>query len=615
MWVSFRKRRNRRRNWFDRFRLRILGTVREPLTPREVAHRCIAIAALLLPLVTWEHGQKIIRQFHKARSGMVVAQADQLRSEGQHHEALSLLALHSEKAPADPALLRSLAWSCAGELAVHARGFLMSLAATGNANVEDQLLLASVHVRLEQPRDAAAIYEALVRDHPRNPDVWRAWAAACRSKGEYSEAFKGYQRVLAILPHDLQAASGLAELLLRSEAKKDIDQAAAMLLSQLDRAAGAGLPSASSIANVLLAIPLSSEPLRLRFAALLKKMPDATPEQQVAAIILGQADGTQAVVRREEIRGFLGKNRGLSVDDRRAVAKWLEKNGELPLVLDWISMADAAGDPDLLAQRMEALLSCGLWKEAAELAAHPSAQCIEESCGSQLLQALAVLNEGAQPRNLAAKVLSQALDESATRQHFTACNAVGFAALDHELFDIAAKAFSIAMEKGSAVACPLDEYLTAARHSGSSAADAMKVISARARSVTDAALKKQSIYLSLLCGDHIERAAMDLAELGGSSSRDPYLRFLDAFMRFRFGDFAGAVDKLVPLPKHRWRQGEALVISSVLAAGGKLREAAELSEKVSGKGLFPEELELFRSAQGEPAAPSLLTAISPKAAR
>jgi hypothetical protein len=225
------------------------------------------------------------------------------------------------------------------------------------------------------------------------------------------------------------------------------------------------------------------------------------------------------------------------------------------------------------------------------------------------------LSEGAQPQNLAAKVLSQALDESADRQHLSACNAVGFAALDHELFKIAAKAFGIAIEKSSTAACPLDEYLTAARNSGAAAAEAMKVITARSRTATDAALKKQSIYLSLLCGDHLERAAMELAELGGSKSGDPYLQFLDAFMRFRFGDFSGAVDKLVPLPKHRWRQGEVLVISSVLAAGGKLREAAELSDKVSGKGLFPEELDLFRGAQQEPAASGLLTIVSPAAAK
>lgn len=616
MWVSIRKRKNRRKNWFDRFKLRILGTNREPLTPREVAHRCIAIVAIVLPLLTWEHGQKIAGQLHKARTRMVAAKADKLRLEGRHNEALSLLALHGEKAPADPALIRSLAWSCADDLSAHARGFLISLAATGTATVDDMLLLASIHARLEETREAAAIYKSLLREHPRNPDVWRAWAAACRSRGDFSEAFKCYQKVLAILPHDLQAASGLAELMLRSGAKTDTEQAAGMFMAHFERAAGARLASAPALANILLALPLSSEPHRLRLASLLRKMPDATPEQQVAAILFSEPASAQAADRRENLRGFLAKNRDLPIADRRTIAKWLEKNGELPLVLDWISPADAAGDPELLAQRMEALLSCGQWKEAAELAAHPSAPSLEDKGAGRLFHALKVLSKEHQSQTLAAKVLSQALDDSAARGHSAACNAIGFASLDHELYDIAARAFGLAMAKGSTAACPLDEFLTAARHSGDPAAEAMKVIAARSRSTSDPALKKQSIYLSLLCGDHLERAAMELGELGGAKSADPYLKFLDSFMRFRFGDFSGAVAKLVPLPKHRWRQGEALVISSVLAAGGKLREAAELSGKVSGKGIFPEELELFRNSLHEPAAaPGLLTVVSPAAVR
>jgi hypothetical protein len=87
----------------------------------------------------------------------------------------------------------------------------------------------------------------------------------------------------------------------------------------------------------------------------------------------------------------------------------------------------------------------------------------------------------------------------------------------------------------------------------------------------------------------MERAALDLARLKKDLPNDPFVKFLNGFMGYRLGDYTSAVHSLVPMPAHRWQQGETIVIATILASGGKTREAAKLAERITGQGVFPEE--------------------------
>lgn len=599
MRLWFRSKHNRHRNWLDRLGEVLVGSRRRPLTPTEVVHRGLVVAALMMPLVVWNHGQKVVHQAKKLQARFEARQAEQLRLSGRADEALCSLMNSCKRTPDEIEVIRGIAWAAAPAFPLQAKHFLQKLTDAEAATPEDLMLMASVMLTLEQPAEAAKIYEALVRAQPRNPDVWRAWAAACHRRGELSEAMKAYRRVLSLAPHDLQASVGMAELLLRPGTDQDARAATAILLAQFERSVGSRIATSRDLADLLVGVPVTDEGQRRRLGALLRAMPDPKPGHVITGIMLSYPvapSKEEGKHRREEIRSFLALHREIDFEDRKTVSLVLQKHGENALALDWISLADAAGDPVMFAQRLDALMSCGLWKEAGELASHPAAR--EFAARQPWLNSLAVLRNCREPKAMAENMLAQSLKDAQDREHHTACNAIGYAALDYGIYPLAARAFATAIEKGNGTASPLKEYLHAARRSGRPADDVMKVLDVRARTErADQTLLEQSIYLRLLCGCEVERAALDLEEIKKRGGEEAYLKFLNAFMRYRHGDYAGAVKALLPLPAHRWHQGETVVISTILAAGGQMRQAARLAGEITGEGVFPEEKRLLDSWQ------------------
>lgn len=599
MRFRLRSKRNRRRNWTDQIGQSIIGTRRDPLSPAQVVHRAIVLVALMLPFFVWNQGQAIIHQAKKLQGRMEARKAEQLRLTGHSDAALCLLMHAYGRTPDEIEIVRGIAWAAAPTFPLQAKHFLEKLADAEVATPEDLMLHASVLLTLDQPAEAAKIYQLLVKHQPHNPDIWRAWAAACHQRGELSEAMKAYRHVLARCPHDLRANVGIAGLLMRSGTAQDTKEAAALLLSQLDRAVGAKLATSRDLADLLIGLTVTEPQQRAQLAALLRQMPDPDPEHVVAGIFLSYPaepmaeDGRR---RREEVKSFLAQHRALEFEDRKAISLVLQKSGENALVLDWISLAEAAGDPVIFTQRLDALMTSGQWKEAAEMAEHPAAG--DAATRQPWLHALSVLRTCREPKSMAGNMLTQALTEAESGSHFTACNAIGYAALDYGLYPLASRAFAKAIGHGNDGVSPLKEYLHAARRSGEAASGVMKIIATRARTDrADDAMQQQSIYLRLLCGDEIERAALDIDQLRQRNADEPYLKFLNAFMRYRHGDYTGAVKALLPLPAHRWQQGETVVISTILAAGGQVRQAAQLASKITGEGVFAEEQQMLDAWQ------------------
>lgn len=565
-------------------------------------HRGVAVVALLLPVLTWNQGQALVEKYRNLRGRAIARQAENLRLAGRADQALSLLVNAFGGSPREPQLIRAIAWASAATFPNQAKYFLEKLVATEAASTDDLLLLGSIHVTLKEGRQAAAIYQELVREQPRNPDVWRAWAAACHQCGQFSEAMKAYQKVLLYAPHDLQASLGVADLLVRTGAERDQKSAIDLLLAQLERSAAARLPASRELADLLLGLSVVDARQRGELARLLDQVPDSTPEHQVAAIFYahppkpGAVDGAR---RRERLQTFLAQHRGLGIADRAKVSSWLHRHGEHALVLDWTSLAEASGDERLFAERLDALMACGLWREAAEIAAEPGSRDL--GANRELLEALAVLRSCREPRSMAETMLVHALADAEKENRALARNAIAYAALDYGLFQVAAEAFAGNIAQGAhSTVCPLNEFLLAARNGGQTAPEVGRVLAARARvDRADVDLQKQSLYFQLLCGQEMERAAHQTGALRQASPADPYLKFLDAFARYRLGDYVGATRALVPLPSHRWHQGETLVIATILASGGRLREAATLAGKVTGKGTFEEERRLLEGWQGK----------------
>lgn len=614
MRLRLRSKRNRRRRWTDKIGEKIIGSKRDPLTPAQVLHRAIVLFAAMLPYFVWNHGKVIVQEGRKWQTRQEAKGAEQLRLTGRSDAALCVLMRAYDRAPTEVEVIRGIAWAAAPNFPLQAKHFLEKLGDAESMTTPDMLLRASVMLRLEQPAEAAKIFEVLVRQQQNNPDVWRAWASACHQRGELSEAMKAYRHVLATSPHDLQANVGIAELLLRTNTPENVTAATGLLLKQFDRAVGARLAISRDLADIVVGLSVTDDAQRHQLASLLRRMPDPEPRHIIAGILLSypvEPSSEQLRLRRDEAKAFLAANRSLDLDARKAVSAVLQKAGENSLVLDWISLAEAVGDPEVFSQRLDALMTCGLWKEAAEMAVRPEASQI--MADEPWLHALSALSSCREPKGMAENMLSQSLKDAEDRAHFAACNAIGFAALDYGIYALATRAFEKAIQRGSDIASPIKEYIHAVRRSGQSAGDAMKIIGHRARlELTNDELQEQSIYLRLLCGDELERAGLDISQLRKRSPDEPYLKFLDAFMRYRHNDYAGAVKALLPLPSHRWHQGETVVISSILAAGGQLRQAATLASKVTGEGVFPEEKQMLDRWQSlSQLDRSLLSAVSP----
>ena len=597
MRSPFRSRRNRHRKWWDRLGERVFGSSRNPLTAYQVKCRAVAVVAFIMPYVVFNHGQVGVRFYKDTKGRFDASIADGLRKNGDADGAISRLIHAQMRTPHLPEIWRGLGWAASSGFPIQARYYLEKLENENRLEKADALLLADLCLRLEDPARAAGIYQQWVDKLPSDPDVWSAWARACHLRGDLSEAAKSYSRVLVLAPHHLLANVGMADILLRSGTSNGQKVATSILLNQLKRAVGARLPSAHELAALAVDLPMQEEAQRTELAGLLSRLDEGSAVFKLASIFLGHPESGSEVdlaARRSEVRSFLSANRDLAYAERKQVAGWLQKHGENGLLLEWVSLADAAGDEVLFGLRMDSLLTSGQWREAAEMALHPAAGPLSEK--GQWLQTLVALRSGRETPVMAEMLLRNAMSEVAEEDNLAACTAIGFASLDHGVFSLATEAFGRVMRHGANTSVPLKEYVHAARRSGFKAAQALEMLGGKAEALAASSdVKKLSVYLRLLCGQEIECAAIDLAELKRANPEDPYVKFLHAFMGYRLGDYAGSVRSLLPLPSHRWHQGETVVIATILASGGQLQQAAKLASKVTGQGVFPEESKLLDS--------------------
>jgi hypothetical protein len=72
-----------------------------------------------------------------------------------------------------------------------------------------------------------------------------------------------------------------------------------------------------------------------------------------------------------------------------------------------------------------------------------------------------------------------------------------------------------------------------------------------------------------------------------------YLRFLEALALHQQGHHGDAAALLVPLPRHRWHQGEAAVLASIISATGEIERSSPLIQQIDPSLLFVEERQLF----------------------
>ncbi|MDB6004657.1 MAG: hypothetical protein JWR15_1644, partial [Prosthecobacter sp.] len=101
------------------------------------------------------------------------------------------------------------------------------------------------------------------------------------------------------------------------------------------------------------------------------------------------------------------------------------------------------------------------------------------------------------------------------------------------------------------------------------------------------------IYLSLLTGEKVDSMRAVIRSRRQATPENVYLRFLEAFALHQQGSHFEAAGLLIPLPQHRWHQGEAAVVASIIASAGKIDRSSALIQQIDPAQLLPEEHTLF----------------------
>ena len=575
-----------------------MGSRRWPLTNAEKWHRAAAVAAVIMPFFSWQIAPDARRAVKHARAEWVASRAQALIREGHTHEAISELVRVCDTDDPRPSVIRGLGWAGAEDFPAQAAVFFKNLETLGVAERDDRLMRAHLLLRLGDVEGSSAIFEKMAVTHLEDPVFWRSWGAACLARGHQKEAVRAFRRVLQLVPHDSQATLALADVLARSRSKADLDEAAALLLAQMRRAVGARLTrEAHGIAAMIQNLPALPESHRPEFARLLDRIPDPDASHRLAAILHSYPvapDAAQAAARREALRDFITHHAGHDDADILEVARSLQQHSEHALVLECVTPAGAGRRADLADLRMRSLIALGLWREgAAMLEAGQGGEVIRSEA---LAKALTVMKSGGQPARVIESLLTQALAQAARDRSADEMVAVAFAALDHGLSQVASRAFARVIAISPRHGGLVGELFSAARRA-SEPASALVTSLSSAEALPDAALelRKRSAYVHLLAGSESELASLSVVRLREAHPQDAYLQFLDAFSHYRLGDYAGAAQVLLPLPRYRWHQGEMAVMSAILSAAGKTAQAMSLTASLDTTHLFPEERRLIEA--------------------
>ena len=549
-----------------------------------------------MPFITWQIAPDARRAAKGARTEWIAWRASSLIREGHTDAAISELIRVCDTNDPRASVIRGLAWAGAEDFPAQASVFFKNLETLGCATRDDRLMRAHLLLRLGDPGGSAAIFEAMAPSHLDDPVFWRSWGAACLIRGHQKEAVRAFRRVLQIIPHDSQAALALAGILSQGRSQADTDEAAALLLSQLRRAAGARFSTeAHAIAFMIQGLPSLPERHRGELAQLLEQMPDPTTSHRLAAVLHSfspEPDASQAARRREALRDLIKHADTSTHSERLEMARCLQQQAEHALVLEWITPADATAREDMACLRMRSLIALGLWREGARLLEEGRGKDVIRS--KALAKALIVMKTGGQPRRVIESLLTQALAQAENDRASDELVAVAFAALDHGLSRVASRAFAGAISTSQRHGALVGELFSAARRAEEPASALVTSLSL-AKSLPEAQPeeRKRAAYVLLLAGSESELTALEIVRLREAHPDEAYLQFLDAFAHYRLGDYAGAAQVLLPLPRYRWHQGEIAVMAAILSAAGKTSQAAALMSSLDSTHLFPEERRLI----------------------
>ncbi len=515
--------------------------------------------------------------------------------EGQSRSALTSLKAAIDASPGDAKLLRALATLAADSAPAEARRAYHKLNSLGLATHADSAGHAALLARLHDFTGAKAILSNLPKEAQSIPQAQFAWLAVWREAGDFTAAATALEKLLETSPDE---ASLAADLLRRAnsagaetETRHRIEAGLVHSLAHLMNA-GRGR-DVLAMASTLTGLPVTHNVHRMHLGQILRNLPGQSVEHRLAAVRFGYAaelPTTDETQLRSDYQNEIAWSGGLSAEEKDRVAGWLQGQSEHRMVIALISAREAVSEPKLFARRFESLLEEGLWREAGAMVADPESPPLPHS--RILSQTLATLHQRASRQFAVEMLLSEAVSATREENRPLDCYAVGVAALDHHLPTLAATAFATALDISKDRPKTMRAILRSAR-TGRLPLNTFLRSLIGSPAMHDESIQEQLIYLSLLADQKTESMLAIVRNRRQLEPQNVYLRFLEALALHKTGASGEAASLLVPLPRHRWHQGEAAVIASILATSGQIDRSAPLAAQIDATQLFAEENALF----------------------
>lgn len=569
-------------------------------SPRWLYCTAVALAVTLAVLTFWQ-GHSIKTEIKSWHARRMVAEAQELISEQvTRREGVRLLLDAWQLSPEDPQVVRALA-RASSEIGLphYARFFYTQLPRFEPLTPADELDLASALARLSDHTGARIVLDEFQRVHGETPELWRAHATLATQAGDAAAARAAMQKVIQITPDDTVAHVHHAASLASSEDARQQAAGIDALLDQLEKALLTGdVDGRNHCFWALAELPLIDPARRERFSHLIGRMPWLDREREVTRHLLGYPLPLREDSRkdlRSWLREMLRRDGPvLTVTDRVAIARLLQRHDEHLLCLEVIPHEIALQEAALCAARLDSLMAERLTSQAAQLVNSPSVPVQRHV--QALFQAWIVLEEEGHSSR-AVKRLGEALEEARDHERQGAFIAIAHLARRFQLHRVASEALTEAFSPQFPVATHLlPELLDSARQGGSSATETLRLVARREHlEPWNLDLRRQASCLRLLCGEEVEHI---LEESRGALDADPtnvYAAFLAAYACHRLRLHAEAARYLEKLRQPRaWLPHERAAMTAILLAAREEALAMQMAASVSADTpLFPEERRLM----------------------
>jgi hypothetical protein len=497
--------------------------------------------------------------------------------------------------PDNVQVLRAFAQAAADFSPAEARRAYHRLNAMGQTTDTDSVGHAALLANLHDFTGAKAILSNIPKEAQELPLAQFAWLAIWREAGDFQAAASTLEKLTAQTPCDLEVVLDLVRKASLASAKPEIlERLEGCLLQSLRHWMSTGrAQDVLALAGKIATSPISHTQHRTKVAQILRNLPGTPAEHRLAAVRfaypaqLGTADQEQL---RSDYQNEIAWSGGMGADDKRRVAAYLKSQGEHAVVTSLISEREALTEPPLFSCRFDSLLEQGLWREAGRMTASEQAPLLPHSRG--LAQTLATLQNKTIRSFTVQILLAEALAASRMESRELDCYATGCAALDHSMPELAASAFATALDLSKNRSNTLQSILRSARQGKLPLATFMKALIG-SPAMEDETVQDSLIYISLLAGEKVDAMLAIIRARRQSAPEQVYLRFLEALALHQQGQHQDAAALLIPLPRHRWHQGEAAVLASIISATGEIERSSPLIQQIDPSLLFVEERHLF----------------------